>query len=135
MKNLDNIFTKKICISLFIISLSLFTLFEFLIFDLFFIGIFLHPYYEICLILYFISTILFINIKNKKIIECISFLISSFCLILAGLTDISYNFGGPSQQIVNFIPKNTSDLNFMFCSFSSIFLIIIGIIKRSKSNR
>ena len=64
MKNLDNIFTKKICISLFIISLSLFTLFEFLIFDLFFIGIFLHPYYEICLILYFISTILFINISD-----------------------------------------------------------------------
>lgn len=133
MKNLDNIFTKNFCIFFFIFSLSAFTLFEFLIFNLFIFFIFI--FYGICILLYFISTLVFIKIKNKNIIECIIFLISGLCLIFAGLTDIDYNFFGPIHQIIDFVPENTSDLSFILCSFLSIVLIIIGIIRIRKKQK
>ena len=127
MKNLDNIFTKKVCISFLIFSLFAFALFEFLVFNLFVLFIFI--LYGICILLYFIYTLVFIKIKNKNIIECIIFLISGLCLIFAGLTDIDYNFFGPTHTIIDFVPENTSDLSFILCSVFSIVLIIIGIIR------
>ena len=128
MKDLDNIFTKKTCNSIFIISLTLFVLFEIFIFNI--LALFIFGYYGICILLYYFSTKIFINIKKKNIIECIIFLASSLCLILAGLTDINYNFFSSSHQIIDFVPENTSDINFILCSVLSIILIITSTIKQ-----
>lgn len=133
MKDLDNIFTKKICFSILIISFLLFAIFEFIIFYVFILFIFI--FYGICISLYFFSCILFIESKKKNIIECILFLLSSFCLILAGLTDIDYNFFGPSYRIINSVPETTSDLNFILCSLFSLILLIICVIKKRKSKK
>ena len=131
MNNLDNIFTKKTCITIFIISLALFAIFEFLIFNILFL--FLFMFYGICIILYFVSTIKFINIKNKNIIECLLFLLSGLFLIIAGLTDIDYNFFGPEQKLIDSVPEATSDFCFVLCSILSIVLMIVSIIKTNKS--
>ena len=131
MKNLDNLFTQKFCVSFLLFSISTFIILELFIFDAFIILVLM--FYGICILLYCISTLVFIKIKNKNITECILFLISGLCLILAGLTDIDYNFFGPTHQIIDFVPEYTSDLSFILCSLLSIVLIIIGIIRIRKS--